>query len=74
MSSRQPAVSEECPCCHTYLAPGLDTDRALVAAFLGGTFARDAKIPIAAALCGRHAKMAADCMGFVVQNIEDLST
>lgn len=63
------ATSEDCPCCQRCLAPGLDTDRALVGAFLAGVFARDAKVSIAEALCRHHAVIATDCAGFVAANL-----
>lgn len=63
------ATPDDCPCCQRCLAPGLDTDRALVAAFLAGVFARDAKVSIAAALCKHHANIATDCVGFVAVHI-----
>ncbi len=47
----------DCPCCFDRIAPGNDTDTALVSAFLGGIFARDQNVPMGEALCAKHAEM-----------------
>lgn len=60
------ATTEDCPCCHERISPGVDTDRAFVAAFIGGVLARDHNIPLAAALCRKHAALCADALHFVV--------
>lgn len=62
------ATSEDCPCCHGCLSPGLDTDRALVVAFLGGVFARDTETSIAAALCQHHTRLAAQATEFISEH------
>ncbi len=59
------ASSEDCPCCQRCLAPGLDTDRALVAAFVAGVAACMLNVPMGAALCGHHASIAADAAAFI---------
>lgn len=56
------ASPADCPCCHECLSPGDDTDRALVVAFLGGVTARDQDVPMAEALCAKHAGLARDCL------------
>jgi hypothetical protein len=53
---------EECPCCHTCLSPGLATEMALVAAFLGGVAARHHRVSIEAALCARHTQLATEAI------------
>jgi hypothetical protein len=56
---------EECPCCHECLAPGEDTERALVVAFLGGYFARHYTTPPERALCETHARLVGEAMSWV---------
>lgn len=59
------ASTENCPCCLGCLAPGPDTDRALVLAFIAGVTARDQNVPMARALCRLHADIAHDALSFV---------
>lgn len=59
------ASPDDCPCCQRCLAPGLDTDRALVVAFLSGVAARDMNVSIGAALCALHARLAGEAAAFV---------
>lgn len=63
------AAPEDCPCCHECLAPGLDTDRALVSAFLGGAVSRDLGVCMDEALCARHAALARDCLTLVADRV-----
>lgn len=63
-----PATSTECPCCHDGLAPGVDTDRALVIAFLGGVSAANIGVQLDDALCGRHFALLRECVEFLRAN------
>lgn len=67
------ASSENCPCCLGCLAPGPDTDRALVLAFIAGVTARDQNVPMGNALCEKHTAFAKDALGFVLANAHGLS-
>jgi hypothetical protein len=63
------ATTEDCPCCHECLAPGLDTDRALVVAFVAGIAAHDDNVPMAEALCAKHSALTRECLGFVLDQV-----
>jgi hypothetical protein len=57
------ALSDVCPCCHDEgIAPGDDTDRALVTAFLCGGVAGRANVPPEVALCKKHAALAREAV------------
>src|SRR5260370_311202 len=64
------ASPSDCPCCFECLAPGLDTDRALVVAFASGVMARDQNVPMGQALCAKHAALARDALGFALEYAE----
>lgn len=70
----QHATSEDCPCCHERMAPGLDTDRALVIAFVAGVMARDTNTPMAEALCSKHSALAADGLGFTLERLRSVKS
>lgn len=61
------ATPEDCPCCHNPAFPRSpdDLDSMLIVAFLGGIAAHADSIPIGAALCAKHAELAAGCVAFV---------
>ncbi len=63
------ATSEDCPCCHECLSPGDDTDRALIAAFLGGHAASALAVPTSMALCAKHHEMALEAARFVAAGL-----
>jgi hypothetical protein len=68
--ARKPAqhlTPDECPCCHKCLAPGADTDRALVVAFVSGLAARGVHdLVVGELLCEKHAGMAREAAAFVL--------
>ena len=60
---------DDCPCCFACLAPGIDTDRALVAAFVCGLAAKDgglSKEPMSRLLCQKHGRMASEAAAFLM--------
>lgn len=62
----KPASSTDCPCCHDRIMPGIDTDRALVIAFVAGVTARDQNVPMGEALCSKHGAIATEALGFAL--------
>lgn len=65
------ATSDDCPCCHDRLKPGVDTDRAFVITFFAGVTARDQNVPMGEALCAKHGALLKDCLGFVIDNTRE---
>ncbi len=60
---------DDCPCCFACLAPGIDTDRAMVTSFVSGLAAKEARLshePMSRMLCQKHARMASDAAAFLM--------
>jgi hypothetical protein len=66
------AKPSDYPCCHSCLAPGIDTDRALVVAFVSGLAAKEAGLrsePMSRMLCEKHARIAGEAAAFLMSRV-----
>ncbi len=64
------AAREDCPCCHDTLVPGLDTDRALICAFVGGVSFAHSGIEPNEALCAHHFRLFSEASAFVAFHLK----